>query len=286
MFDFTQLDLIRERRPLIHCVSNIVTANDCANLALAVGASPMMAQAPEEMAAISSVSDATVLNTGTPDAEKFRACRICAASARHPVVLDPVGVGASPWRLEQVRALLDRFTPAILRVNLGEAQALLGTDGREQGVDSPLPASQAVRRDTAMELARRRHTAVLLSGPEDLITDGERVWCVTGGSGQMSLVTGTGCMLSVLCGRPGLRLLEGLRPPGGDPGRRTGQRQLPHRPAGRRQHPGGPRRRPGGGDHGSVNAQQPARLNAGRAALSRSAHSRLWVSNISSKERM
>ena len=200
MFDFTQLEEIRRRRPLIHCVSNIVTANDCANLALAVGASPMMAQAPEEMEAISSISDATVLNTGTPDAEKFRSCRICAASARHPVVLDPVGVGASPWRLGEIRALLEDFTPAILRVNLGEAQALLGTDGREQGVDSPLPASREERRDFAMALARRRRTAVLLTGPEDLITDGERVWCVTGGSGQMALVTGTGCMLSVLCG--------------------------------------------------------------------------------------
>ena len=200
MFAFPQLEEVRRRRPLIHCVSNIVTANDCANLALAVGASPMMAQAPEEMEAISSISDATVLNTGTPDAEKFRACRICAASARHPVVLDPVGVGASPWRLGQVRALLEGFTPAILRVNLGEAQALLGEDGREQGVDSPLPASRAERRDFAMALARRRNTAVLLTGPEDLITDGERVWCVTGGSGQMALVTGTGCMLSVLCG--------------------------------------------------------------------------------------
>ena len=177
MLDFTRLDKVRRQRPLIHCVSNIVTANDCANLALAVGASPMMAQAPEEMEAISAVSDATVLNTGTPDAEKFRACRICAVSARHPVVLDPVGVGASPWRLGQVRALLDLFTPSILRVNLGEARA-----------------------DTAMDLARRRGTAVLLSGPEDLITDGARVWCVTGGSGRMSLVTGTGCMLSVLCG--------------------------------------------------------------------------------------
>ena len=91
MLDFTRLDKVRRQRPLIHCVSNIVTANDCANLALAVGASPMMAQAPEEMEAISAVSDATVLNTGTPDAEKFRACRICAVSARHPVVLDPVG---------------------------------------------------------------------------------------------------------------------------------------------------------------------------------------------------
>lgn len=200
MLDFTRLDKVRRQRPLIHCVSNIVTANDCANLALAVGASPMMAQAPEEMEAISAVSDATVLNTGTPDAEKFRACRICAVSARHPVVLDPVGVGASPWRLGQVRALLDLFTPSILRVNLGEARALLGSDGQEQGVDSPLPASREARRDTAMDLARRRGTAVLLSGPEDLITDGARVWCVTGGSGRMSLVTGTGCMLSVLCG--------------------------------------------------------------------------------------
>ena len=200
MFDFTQLEEVRRRRPLIHCVSNIVTANDCANLALAVGASPMMAQAPEEMEAISSISDATVLNTGTPDAEKLRACRICASAAQHPVVLDPVGVGASPWRLGQVRALLEDLTPAILRVNLGEAQALLGTDGREQGVDSPLPASREERRDFAMALARRRRTAVLLTGPEDLITDGERVWCVTGGSNQMALVTGTGCMLSVLCG--------------------------------------------------------------------------------------
>ena len=200
MFDFTQLDQVREKRPLIHCVSNIVTANDCANLALAVGASPMMAPAPEEMAAISSISDTPVLNTGTPDAEKFQACRICVSAAHHPVVLDPVGVGASPWRLGQVRALLEDFTPAILRVNLGEAQALLGTGGREQGVDSPLPASQAERREFAMALARRRRTAVLLTGPEDLITDGERVWCVTGGSDAMSRVTGTGCMLSVLCG--------------------------------------------------------------------------------------
>ena len=200
MFDFTQLDRVRETRPLVHCISNIVTANDCANLALAVGASPMMAQAPEEMEAISSISDATVLNTGTPDEEKFRACRAVAAAAGQPVVLDPVGVGASPWRLSRIRALLDIFSPAILRVNLGEARALLGDAGEEQGVDSPLPASREARRDTAMDLARRRGTAVLLSGPEDLITDGARVWCVTGGSGRMSLVTGTGCMLSVLCG--------------------------------------------------------------------------------------
>lgn len=200
MFDFTQLDRVRETRPLVHCISNIVTANDCANLALAVGASPMMAQAPEEMEAICAIAGASVLNTGTPDEEKFRACRAVAAAAGQPVVLDPVGVGASPWRLSRVRALLDIFSPAILRVNLGEARALLGDAGEEQGVDSPLPASRASRLAAAGALARRYRTAVLLSGPEDLVSDGERAWRVAGGSGEMSRVTGTGCMLSVLCG--------------------------------------------------------------------------------------
>ena len=200
MLDFTRLDKVRRQRPLIHCVSNIVTANDCANLALAVGASPMMAQAPEEMEAISAVSDATVLNTGTPDAEKFRACRICAASARHPMVLDPVGVGASPWRLGQVRALLDLFTPSILRVNLGEARALLGTDGQEQGVDSPGRSDLEQRVRAARTLAAKLGCAVLLTGAKDVVSDGERTAAISGGSGLMPLVTGSGCMLSALCG--------------------------------------------------------------------------------------
>ena len=102
MPDFARLAAIGRARPLIHCVSNIVTANDCANLALAVGASPRMAQAPEEMAEITAVSAATVLNTGTPSAEKFQSCLICCIEAEKrgtPVVLDPVGVGASAWRL-------------------------------------------------------------------------------------------------------------------------------------------------------------------------------------------
>lgn len=127
MIDFTRLEDVKRRRPLIHCVSNIVSANDCANLALAVGASPMMAQAPEEMVDITAISAATVLNTGTPDEEKFRACLLCgqaAAPLAQPVVLDPVGVGASPWRLERTEALLAAFRPTILRVNLGEAKAL------------------------------------------------------------------------------------------------------------------------------------------------------------------
>ncbi len=203
MIDFTRLEDVKRQRPLVHCVSNIVTANDCANLALAVGASPMMAQAPEEMADITAISDATVLNTGTPDEEKFRACLLCGQAAEplgRPVVLDPVGVGASPWRLERTEALLNSFRPTLLRVNLGEARALTQAAGEEQGVDSPAPASHEERLAAALRLARTRNTAVLLSGPEDIVTDGARSWRITGGSGWMSRVTGTGCMLSVLCG--------------------------------------------------------------------------------------
>ena len=203
MIDFTRLDAVKQQRPLVHCVSNIVSANDCANLALAVGASPMMAQASEEMADITAASAATVLNTGTPEAAKFEVCRICgreAAVLGRPVVLDPVGVGASPWRLENIQRLLDAFTPSILRVNLGEAQALTRQSSQQQGVDSPAPASREERLRCAASLAAGRRCAVLLSGPEDMITDGVAAWCVAGGSSQMSRITGTGCMLSVLCG--------------------------------------------------------------------------------------
>lgn len=203
MIEFHRLEEVRQRRPLIHCVSNIVTAGDCANLALAVGASPMMAHAPEEMTDITAISNATVLNTGTPDEIRFEVCAQCgkaANAAQTPVVLDPVGVGASPWRLRRVQELLHLFTPTILRVNLGEAQALSAGSGREQGVDSPQQADWEVRLTVAKALALRRHTTVLLSGPEDIVTDGQRSWCLPGGSDLMSSVTGTGCMLSVLCG--------------------------------------------------------------------------------------
>ena len=192
---------IRAAHPLVHCISNIVTANDCANLALAVGASPMMAQAPEEMAQIAALAGAVVLNTGTPDEAKFAAaCRAGAAANRcgTPVVLDPVGVGASAWRLEHIGALLKEVRPAIVRVNYGEAAALLGLEPAEHGVDSLAAPQNAAARAAA--LAQRLGTVVLLSGVEDLVTDGAVVLRVQGGNDRMRMVTGAGCMLSVLCG--------------------------------------------------------------------------------------
>lgn len=198
---FAPLAAIRAQHPLLHCISNIVSANDCANLALAIGASPIMAQAPQEMADIAALAGAVVLNTGTPDEAKFAAARTAGATANRrsiPVVLDPVGVGASPWRLANIQSLLQQVQPAIVRVNAGEAAALLGLGGSEHGVDS-LTAPKAPA-GLAAALAQKLGCVVLLSGTEDLIADGQLLCTVRGGSDRMRTVTGAGCMLSVLCG--------------------------------------------------------------------------------------
>lgn len=203
MPDFACLNRIKAIRPLIHCISNIVSAEDCANLALAVGAGPIMAQEPREMEEITAASAATVINTGTPSGEKFSACRLAgqaAATLSHPVVLDPVGAGASRYRLLEVEALLEAVSPSVLRINLGEARALLGKQSGERGVDSPGNSPREERLSCARLLAQRYGTMVLLSGREDLATDGKRAFLLSGGSNLMAKVTGTGCMLSVLCG--------------------------------------------------------------------------------------
>lgn len=193
---------IRQRKPLVHCISNLVTANDCANILLAIGASPTMAQAPEEMEEITAQANALVLNTGTPSGAKYEACRLAGRTANRlgiPVVLDPVGVGASAWRLENVRGLLAEVHPSIIRANFGEAEALLGRSGRERGVDS-LPADGNGAECLAEELARKYGCTVLLTGREDVVTDGERKTVLSGGSELMKRITGAGCMLSALCG--------------------------------------------------------------------------------------
>ncbi|MBM6969439.1 hydroxyethylthiazole kinase [Pseudoramibacter alactolyticus] len=195
-----RLKALRAARPLVHCVANTVSSESCANLLLALGASPIMAHAPEEMAAVTAAAQATVLNTGTPDAVRWSACRTCLRAADHPVVLDPVGVGVSPWRKTAIRQLLAIRSPAILRVNAGEAQTLLGMDSRSQGVDCPkrLPCDQATA--LAQRLARLRHCVVLLTGALDAVSDGQKTCCIAGGNPLMSRITGSGDMLSCLCG--------------------------------------------------------------------------------------
>ena len=193
-------DSLRRKNPLVHCISNIVSANDCANLLLAIGASPIMAQAPEEMAEITAKADALVLNTGTPNYEKFEACRIAGITANSgniPVILDPVGVGASAWRLDQVTNLLRAVHPSIIRANGAEARALLGIPAAEHGVDDTGNTSDAA---LAQKLAEQYDCTILLSGESDIVSDTKRTLTLAGGSPRMKQITGAGCMLSALCG--------------------------------------------------------------------------------------
>lgn len=203
MTDFTLLDRFRAQSPLVHCISNLVTIQDCANILLAAGGSPIMAQEPKEMAEITARCQATVLNTGTPDDHKFAACRAAGAAANnaaHPVILDPVGVGASSYRLAQVERLLRDVSPTILRCNFSEAQALLRISSTEKGVDSDSAGNEDDRRICAIRLAQQLGCTVYLSGQVDIITDGHRLALLHGGSEWMRAVTGAGCMLSVLLG--------------------------------------------------------------------------------------
>ncbi len=206
------LKKIKEKTPLIHCISNIVTANDCANLALALNASPIMAQAPEEMTDIVSIADALVINTGTPSAEKYEACRRAAVAAERkkiPIILDPVGIGASKWRLDNIQKLLAVSSPAVFRVNYSEAKILLcqcGTENHiseditEHGVDTCLSGSSEEILNCAKSLAQKYSCTVLISGAADIIADVSRTKIISGGSSLTKQITGAGCMLSVLCG--------------------------------------------------------------------------------------
>ena len=188
MPDMNVLERVRQKRPLVHCIANIVTANDCANILYAVGASPMMAEAPEEMLEITALADATVLNLGTPSRVKYAAAKICLEESnrlKKPVVLDPVGVGASSWRLSSVSMLLEAGRPDVVRVNLAEAEALLGLGRGERGVDSPGRSEAEPRAAAAAALAERLGCTVLLTGAADYVSDGTRTEAVTGGSELM-----------------------------------------------------------------------------------------------------
>ena len=208
----------------VHCMTNPVTMQDVANILLAVGASPIMALDRREAAEIALRSDALLLNTGVPNDEKWAAWECAGMAAEkggRPVVLDPVGAGASRYRAEGLRRLLGNVHPQIIRCNRAEASALLDMTGSGAGVQRPgmqnLGLQEAEVRETetgvdsfldmssgqagllASELAKRYGCTVLMSGEEDIVSDGERLFSIGGGDARIRKITGGGCMLSALC---------------------------------------------------------------------------------------
>ena len=192
---------IRQEQPLIHCITNIVVANFQANGLLALGASPVMADAIEEAADIAAVSSATVLNIGTLKRDTVEAIILAGKSANihsKPVVLDPVGVGATAFRKQSVLQILKEVDVTLIRCNAGELAAIAGVQWAAKGVDAG--EGDADIETIAKEVALQHRCLVAVSGTIDIVTDGNKILHITGGHPLMTRVTGVGCLLSSVTG--------------------------------------------------------------------------------------
>lgn len=195
-------DVLRDRQPIIHCITNYVTTNDCANAALAIGASPIMADAPEEADAVTAHAQALVLNIGQLSPRKLDAMLLAGAQANRmgiPVVLDPVGVGVSALRTSAVRQLLETVHISILRCNRSEAACIYGMHVNQHGIDSDHSISISDGEALARALAARYHCTVALTGETDLVANAFHLYRLEGGHKMLSRVTGMGCIATVLC---------------------------------------------------------------------------------------
>lgn len=192
---------IRERAPLVHNITNYVVMNCTANALLAVGASPVMAHAEQEVEEMAGIAQAVVLNIGTLSAPWVSAmlrAGLVARSRGIPLVLDPVGAGATRLRTETAKRLLAECAPTILRGNASEIQALGSGGGGTKGVDSTEVPERAL--DAARMLSQTYGCVVSMSGPVDLIVYQEKVAQVANGHPMMTRVTGMGCTASALTG--------------------------------------------------------------------------------------
>ena len=193
------LDHVAATKPLIHQITNVVVTNDSANLTLAFGALPVMAYAPEEAAEMAGISQALVLNIGTLSVEEIEAMLLAgvAAGAKGlPIVLDPVGAGATTFRTESALRLLRELPITVLRGNRGEIGALVGS-GEVRGVEAtgsedPLQVATAARDAFGVTVA--------VTGPTDVIVGPDRTYLVRNGSPLLAMITGSGCMATATIG--------------------------------------------------------------------------------------
>ena len=192
---------VRKTSPLVHNITNFVVMNFTANALLALGASPVMAHAVEEVEDMTALSGALVVNIGTlsvPWVEAMRRSARRAISLGKPYVLDPVGAGATPFRNEVLEDLIGNGTPTVIRGNASEIMAVAKDSARTKGVDST--ETVAVAKDSAQALAERLGCVVCVSGAKDWITDGQRSAEIARGTETMARVTGMGCVSTALIG--------------------------------------------------------------------------------------
>ncbi|KAJ7188309.1 thiamine biosynthetic bifunctional enzyme Thi4 [Mycena filopes] len=193
----TIMDGVRNLNPLVHQITNTVVSTQSANITLAVGASPIMATAPEEMSDLSKLSNALLVNIGTLVAGSVQGMLqggYFVNAAKNPIVLDPVGVGASEFRRDSVNELLNTWQPTVIKGNAGELATLAGSsEAASKGVDSTGRFQDPV--GFTRQLARKEHCIIVLTGEIDYISDGERVLLLKNGHPLLGKITGSGCML-------------------------------------------------------------------------------------------
>lgn len=196
----SHLDRLRSERPLVHNITNYVVMNTTANALLAVGASPVMSHALEEVEEMVGLSSALVVNIGTLSKKWVKAMELAMDTAHHlnkPVILDPVGAGATSYRTKTALDLLLRNHPTLIRGNASEIAALTDANAKTKGVDSSLDALDALT--AAKKLAVQFDATVVVSGQKDLVVDRSQVWEIANGHSLMASITGMGCCASALC---------------------------------------------------------------------------------------
>lgn len=205
----TLLDVLKTKQPLIHCITNPISINDCANILLAIGARPIMAEHPEEVAEITAVAQGLALNLGNiTDARmaSMLTANVTAKAHDLPAVIDLVGLGCSTLRQNYSKKLLSQAVPTVLKGNITELRALLGLPVFSwAGIDAS--QKELVNQSNASQYAALLHekavqyqTTLLATGPEDLIVNQSGAWLVSNGTAALASLTGTGCMLNVLIG--------------------------------------------------------------------------------------
>jgi len=191
------LDRVRSKRPVVHAITNWVTGGDVAGALQALGARPVMAVSPEEVAEITAQADALLLNLGTPTPERIAAMVLAGRRANeldHPVVFDPVGTGASAFREEACRQILSKVKLTVIRGNRAEIGALAGRGGQLRGIDA---VSGPEDLHTATRILFGQTSAVVsVSGEQDLLFGGQAFITISSGHPLMPRITGSGCMLA------------------------------------------------------------------------------------------
>ena len=202
------LDMVRRQTPVVHSITNYVTVNDCANMILAAGGSPIMADDAAEVEQIVALSSALVLNIGTLNARTVESMLVAGRRANAlniPVVLDPVGAGASDLRNETLRRLLQEVRFAVIKGNSSEIRFLAGEKATARGVDADQGAlvsedNLAPAARMAADLSAATGAVVIVSGRIDIVAHAQKAWAVSNGDPLMTRITGSGCMTAVVVG--------------------------------------------------------------------------------------